>query len=167
MAKVHRSGSQKSDAESTSKDEKQQQQEQSPDSSTTPATSNSSKGKQSGNFRKSSIGGTAIQGAKSTQPKEIPTGAAANQKPEYYNRETRRRMQQMGTGPYNERTRLDPRARQKKRLEKNREKVKQLVDAKGPNRDIKLGKRNTYCVIALVVLIIIGTAIAIIIRHPF
>lgn len=169
MAKVHRPGSQKSDAEHTSKNEKQQQKQQAQNAHTptTPATSNQSKGKQSGNRRKSTIGGSAVQGAKSMQPKEIPTGAAANQKPEYYNRETRRRMQQMGTGPYNERTQTDPREQRKKRLEKRQEKIKQLVDAKGPSRNIKLGNRNTYFVIALIVLIVIGTIVAIIINHPF
>lgn len=168
MAKVHRSGSQKSDAEHTSNNENQQQQQaQSTDVPTTPSTPSQPKGKQSGNRRKSTIGGSAIQGAKSTQPKEVPTGAAANQKPEYYNRETRRRMQQMGTGPYNERARIDPREQRKKRLEKRQEKVKQLVNAKGPSRDIKIGKRNTYFVIALVALLVIITVVAIIINHPF
>lgn len=169
MAKVHRSGSQQSDAEHTSKDEKQQQQQQA-QSSQEPAPSSASqqsKGKQGKNRSKSAIGGTAVQGAKSTVPKEVPSGVTANQKPEFYNRETRRRMQHMGTGPYSERAQLDPRAQRKKRLEKRQEKMRELVDAKGPSRDIKLGKRNTYFVIALIAVLLIGTVIAIIINHPF
>jgi hypothetical protein len=73
----------------------------------------------------------------------------------------------MGTGPYNDHAQTDPRALRKKRQEKRQEKVKQLVNAKGPSRDIKLGRRNTYFVIALLVLIVIGTVVAIIINHPF
>ncbi|MEO7020058.1 MAG: hypothetical protein ABI234_07915 [Ktedonobacteraceae bacterium] len=166
MAKINRPDSQKSSSEPTSKNEKQQQAFTA-SSPVTPSVPNQPKGKQSGSHRKTTIGGSAIQGAKSTQPKEVPTGAAATQKAEYYNRETRRRMEHMGTGPYNENARVDPRAKRKKRLEERQEKIKQLVNAKGPSRNIKLGNRNTYFVIALIALLVIVTVLYIIIRHPF
>src|SRR6266849_2027198 len=60
------------------------------------------KSKQSGKSLKPAIGGTAISGAKSTQPKEIKTTSPSQQEAESYNRETRRRMQHMGMGPYAE-----------------------------------------------------------------
>ncbi len=157
MAKANRPGSQKSGTEHTSKNEKQapqQQQQIHVTSSPTPSSANQPKGKQSGQRRKTTIGGTAIQGARSTQPKEVPTGPTANQKPEFYNRVTRRRMEQMGTGPYNERATVDPRERRKKSQQKRQDKIKALVDAKGPGRDIKLGNRNTYFLIGVVVVLI-------------
>ena len=47
------------------------------------------------------IGGTAVPVAKSTQPKKISsTNNPQQQEIEGYNRTMRRRMQQMGTGPY-------------------------------------------------------------------
>ena len=169
MAKANRPGSHKSSSEHTSKNEKQSQQQQQVHATSSPAPSstNQPKGKPGGQHRKSTIGGTAIQGAKSTQPKEIPTGPAANQKPEFYNRVTRRRMEQMGTGPYNERANVDPREKRKKRLQERQEKMKALADSKGISRDIRLGKRNTYFLIGVVVLLIIVFILYIIFRHPF
>src|SRR5690348_16657304 len=66
---------------------------QSSSSKTTPTPSISietekNKGKQSSKNRKSAIGGTAVQGAKSTQPKEITASSSpAQQEAESYNRE--------------------------------------------------------------------------------
>lgn len=166
MANVRRPGSQQSDAKNTSTNEKLQQTQDAavPTTPATPSVSTQPKGKQSSNRRKSAIGGSAVQGAKSMQPKEVPTGAMANQKPEYYNRETRRRMQHMGTGPYQDRSQLDMRAQRQKRLEKRQAKVRELVNEKGPSRDIRLGKRNTYFVIALVIALVIAVTVAVILR---
>lgn len=128
------------------------------------------KGKQSSKSRQPKVGGTAVAGAKSTQAKELTTGSPANQQPEYYNRDTRRRMEHMGTGPYSERATVDPRERRKKRkerLQERQDRIKQLVNAKGPSRDVKLGRRNTYFLIGLVVAIILLFAAYIIFRHPF
>src|SRR5205085_2588094 len=60
------------------------------------------RGKQSGKDRKPEIGGTAVTGAKSTQPKEITSTNPQQQQAESYNRQMRRRMEHMGTGPYTE-----------------------------------------------------------------
>src|SRR5579883_2248662 len=83
-------------------------------------------GKRSGKHRQPAIGGSAVPGAKSTQPKELSTAAPANQQAEYYNREMRRRMQQMGTGPYADRMALDPRERRRKRQEKIKERQEKI-----------------------------------------
>ena len=166
MVKVNRPGSQKAGSHDTQAEKKQQAQQPSPAANASQRKSS----KQGGKSRQSAIGGTAIQGAKSTKPKELSTATPANQQAEYYNREMRRRMQQMGTGPYSDRAALDPRERRRKRkerLKERQERIKRLVDAKGPSRDIKLGRRNTYFLIAIAALLIVLFVVFIIIKHPF
>ena len=129
-----------------------------------------SREKQSSKKRKSVIGGTAVQGAKSTQPKEIKATSPAQQEAESYNREMRRRMQHMGTGPYGAGPTDAMRDKRQKRIDKRKqqqEEVKKTVVSKGPSTDIKLGRRNTYFVLGTVALIILVIVIALIIRHPF
>lgn len=171
MVKVNRPGSHKAGSDETQAEKKQSAQSQAVSQPASAAQASQKKGgKQGGKSRQNTIGGTAVQGAKSTKPKELSTTTPANQQPEYYNREMRRRMQQMGTGPYNERASLDPRERRRKRLERlkeRQEEIKRLVDKKGPSRDIKLGRRNTYFVIAVALLLIALFVAFIIIRHPF
>lgn len=167
MAKANRPGTHKSGSEHTSKNEKQSQQQQQVHAASSPSSQHPPRGKQSGQRRKTTIGGTAIQGAKSTQTKEIPTGPTANQKPEFYNRTMRRRMEQMGTGPYTERSAVDPRERRKKSLKRRQEKIRALADAKGPGRDIRLGRRNTYFLIGVVVLLIVLFILFIVFKPHF
>ncbi|HEY3992978.1 MAG TPA: hypothetical protein VGM01_08890 [Ktedonobacteraceae bacterium] len=167
MVKASRSGTHKagSNDDTQAKENAQAQ----PTSKPSAATSQS-KGKQSNKKYQPKIGGTAVAGAKSTQQKETGAGSPSNQQAEYYNRDTRRRMEQMGTGPYAERATVDPRERRKKRkerLEERQERIKHLVNAKGPSRDVKLGRRNTLFLIGLVIAIIILFVVFIIIRHPF
>ncbi len=129
-----------------------------------------SKGKASSKNRKPVIGGTAVQGAKSTQPKEITATSPAQQEAESYNREMRRRMQHMGTGPYGGGTVDAVHDRRQKRIDKRKhqqEDVKKTVVAKGPSTDIKLGRKNTYFVLGTLLLIVLAIVIALIIRHPF
>ena len=128
------------------------------------------RGKQGGKNRKPTIGGTAVQGAKSTQPKEIPTTPAAQQQPESYNREMRRRMEHLGTGPYSEPAPNPTRKRMQKRVDerkKRQEAVKKTVVTKGPSTDIKVGRKNTYFLLGAVAVVLLIIVIAIIIRHPF
>ncbi len=168
MVKVNRPGSQKTGSNNAQTHEPQQVQPVSQPSAT--GATNQRKSKQTGKSRQRAVGGTAAPGAKSTQPKETGAGAPSQQQAEYYNRETRRRMEQMGTGPYAERATVDPRERRKKRkerLQERQERMAHLVNAKGPSRDIKLGRRNTYFVIGTVAAIIILVVVFIIIRHPF
>ncbi len=132
--------------------------------------SEKSKGKQGSKNRKPAIGGTAVQGAKSTQPKEITATSPAQQEAESYNREMRRRMQHMGTGPYGGNPTDVVRNRRQKRVDKRKqqqEDVKKTVVTKGPSTDIKLGRRNTYFIVGTIVLIVLAIVVAIIIRHPF
>ncbi|HEY0756312.1 MAG TPA: hypothetical protein VGD98_20320 [Ktedonobacteraceae bacterium] len=132
---------------------------------------NPKRGKQSSKGRQhTKIGGTAIVGAKSTQQKELTTTSPANQQAEYYNRDMRRRMEQMGTGPYAERAVADPRERRKKRkehLQERQERIKQLVNAKGPSRNVRLGRRNTYFLIGIALALVILIAIFVIVRHIY
>ena len=168
MVKANRPGSQKAAANDTPAGKQQAQPASTPPSDASASQKKSSK--QSGKNRQSAVGGTAVPGAKSTQPKELSTASPANQQAEYYNREMRRRMQQMGTGPYSERATIDPRERRRKRQEKlkeRQEKIKHLVDARGPSRDIKLGRRNTYFLIGIAVLIVLLIIVFIVVRHPF
>jgi len=126
--------------------------------------------KQSSKSGKPVIGGTAVQGAKSTQPKEIKATSPTQQDAESYNREMRRRMQHMGTGPYGGSPTDAMRGRRQKRIDKRKqqqEEVKKTVVTKGPSTDIKLGRKNTYFVLGTLALIILVIAIALIIRHPF
>src|SRR5438270_12065640 len=94
------------------------------------------RGKQSAKDRKPEIGGTAVTGAKSTQPKEITSTNPQQQQAESYNRQMRRRMEHMGTGPYTESPTLSIRDRKKKRLEKKKQErlqeVKKVV-SRGPS----------------------------------
>ena len=129
-----------------------------------------SKEKQSSKSGKPVIGGTAVQGAKSTQPKEIKTTSPTQQDAESYNREMRRRMQHMGTGPYGGSPTDAVRDRRQKRIDKRKqqqEEVKKTVVAKGPSTNIKLGRKNTYFVLGTLAFIVLIIVIALIIRHPF
>jgi hypothetical protein len=129
------------------------------------------KNKQGNKARKPAIGGTAVTGARSTIPKEIPTSGPAQDRPERYNRETRRRMEQMGTGPYNDTTASDPRRKRvEKRIEerkKRQEEVKKTVVTKGPSTNVKIGNKNTYFLLAVLGIVLLIIVIAIIVRHPF
>ena len=92
------------------------------------------------------------------------------QQAESYNREMRRRMQHLGTGPYNENS--APMEQQRKRLEKRKKRIEERkqevkkVAATGPSR-ITLGRRNTYFLIGAVVFLIVIIALFIILRHLF
>src|SRR5205809_500385 len=75
------------------------------------------KGKQSAQSNQPRIGGTAAPGAKSTRPKEITSKSPQQQQAESYNRDMRRRMEHLGTGPAQASSAKDPR---QKRLEKRK-----------------------------------------------
>ncbi len=118
------------------------------------------------------IGGSAVQGAKSTQPKQITPGNNSNQQQaESYNRDMRRRMQHLGTGPYSEnqkaQTAQDQRRkrieRRKQRLEERRQQFRNTL----PGGKITLGRRNLYFLLAVAAIIILLIAVFIVIRRPF
>ena len=124
------------------------------------------KGKQGVKSSQARVGGTAVPGARSTQPKEITATNPQQQQAESYNRDMRRRMQHLGTGPGQGSTAQDQR---QKRLEKRKRRVEERqvvkkVAATGP-RNIVLGRRNTYFLIAVVVVIILVIVAAYLINH--
>ena len=126
-----------------------------------------SKGEQSGKSNRSRVGGTAIPGAKSTQPKEVTTTNPQQQQADSYNRTMRRRMEHLGTGPSQTSTLQDQRKKRldkrKKRLEERRQEVKKVTA--GAPRNISLGRRNTYFLIAIAVIVIAIIIIAIVVNH--
>ena len=125
------------------------------------------KGKQSVKSSQARVGGTAVPGARSTQPKEITATNPQQQQAESYNRDMRRRMQHLGTGPGQGSTAQDQRQKRlekrKRRVEERRQEVKKVA-ATGP-RNIVLGRRNTYFLIAVVVVIILVIVAAYLINH--
>ena len=65
------------------------------------ATTTSGKSRSTKKNKRLRVGGTAVPGAKSTQPKQnSSTNNPQQQEIEGYNRTMRRRMQHMGAGPY-------------------------------------------------------------------
>jgi hypothetical protein len=130
--------------------------------------SSASRNKQSGKSTSSRIGGTAIQGAKSLQPKQITSSDPQQQQTESYNRQMRRRMEHLGTSPTQNaavdrnRKRLEKRRR---RVEERRQEVKKVA-ASGP-RDIRIGRNVVYFLIAVAVIIVVLIVVAIVVNHPF
>ncbi len=129
------------------------------------------KSRPAGKGDKPRVGGTAVPGAKSTQPREINTTNPAQRDAESYSREMRRRMQHLGTGPYGE----DPGAaaqgkrqkrieRKKKRTEERRQEARKSIS---PSFTKSLGRKNIYFLVGAVAIIVIVIAIALIINHPF
>lgn len=129
------------------------------------------KSKQAGKGDKPRVGGTAVPGAKSTQPREVNTTNPAQREAESYSRVMRRRMQHLGTGPYGE----DPAVaaqekrhkrieRKKKRTEERRQEARKSIS---PGFSKSLGRKNIYFLVGAVAIIVILIAIALIINHPF
>ncbi len=112
------------------------------------------------------VGGTAIPGAKSTLPKQVPDAPSNSQQEqaESYNRTMRRRMQQIGTGPYAEPKKVKAgekrRARQNERLEESR----QILRKAAPG-GIKLGRRNTLFFIGTVALVVLIIVVFVLLRY--
>jgi hypothetical protein len=156
MAKVNKQGSQGPEKKVDAAPTKGKQVD------TTPT-----KGKQVAKSSQSRVGGTAIQGAKSTQPKEITATNPQQQQAESYNRTMRRRMEHLGAGPSQTSGAKDPRQKRlekrKRRIEERKQEAKKVA-ATGP-RTISLGRRNTYFLIAVVAVIILVVIVAYFINH--
>jgi preprotein translocase subunit SecF len=142
----------------------------SPPSSAATEAGQTSKARQSGKSNRPAVGGTAVPGAKSTQPKVISqTNNPQQQQAESYNRTMRRRMQKLGTGPYSENPAVSAQERRQKRIERKKrksEEIRQQV-TRGPRVSLSLGRRNTYFLIGVAVLLVAIIVIAILLRHPF
>lgn len=157
MAKVNKQGPQKANTPTPAKNAITTGQPK-----PTPSPAQKSKPTGRTNANRPRVGGTAMPGAKSTQPKEISTNNPQQQQADSYNRTMRRRMEQMGTGPSQGNTVQD---QHKKRLEKRRRRMEERreevrkVAATGP-RKITIGRRNTYFLIAVAVLVVAIIVIA-------
>ncbi|GAC1431535.1 MAG: hypothetical protein NVS4B1_19220 [Ktedonobacteraceae bacterium] len=125
-----------------------------------PSTSTGKRRDKSKN-NKPRIGGTAVPGAKSTQPKQITsTNNQSQQQSESSNRTMRRRMEQLGTGPTSEEDRGKTlQDRRKKQIDRRKEKLEerraQLRKSMPSGGKLTLGSRNTYFVIAVVVIVVL------------
>lgn len=130
-----------------------------------PAVNSSSKNKPGAKSGQSRVGGTAVPGAKSTQPKPPPT-TQQQQQMDSYNRTMRRRMEQMGTAPdpsrglSQQRKRLEKR---KKKREARRQEVKQVA-AHGPSK-IALGRSTFYFIIGAAIFVILIIVLAILLNN--
>jgi hypothetical protein len=113
--------------------------------STTASTGSSRarKSTRSGNKgNRAQIGGTAISGAKSTQPKQVSnTNNPQKQEAESYNRTMRRRMEHLGTGQQAAEPTTTMRNRRKERIERIKQRQKaQIASVK---RSLPGGKVST------------------------
>jgi hypothetical protein len=106
------------------------------------------------------IGGTAVPGAKSTQPKQVSTSNNPQQQErENANRTMRRRMEHLGAGPQSPEQVQATRNRRKERIERLKERQKAEVSA--VKRSLPGGKLVTDT--SRVYYLIAGIAVAIII----
>lgn len=103
------------------------------------------------------IGGTAVPGAKSTLPKPPPTSNnQQQQQAEASNRTMRRRMEQLGTAPEDKAQTVQEKRRKqierrKQRVEEQRRELRKAM----PGGRITLGRRNTYFLIGVAVLVVL------------
>jgi TolA-binding protein len=124
--------------------------------------------KMAGRSNRPRVGGTALPGAKATQPKQV--GATNNPQQQQYesmNRDMRRRMEHLGTAPdQNKNSAVEQRRKKlekrRRRIEERRQEVKKVA-ATGP-RNISLGRRNTYFLIAVAVVIVIVIVLAVLVN---
>ncbi|HVB75007.1 MAG TPA: hypothetical protein VNE38_15755 [Ktedonobacteraceae bacterium] len=175
MAKVNRPGARKPATGTGNTKAKQQEAAkitvtQAPVSPPLSSQDAAARGKQGSKARRTAIGGTAVPGARSMRPKEMPTSqnASSQEQADTYNRDMRRRMQHMGTGPYSEPAPVPARKKAQKRLDerkKRQEEVKKTVVSKGPSTDIKLGRRNTYFVLGALAFVVLVIVIALIVHR--
>jgi cobalamin biosynthesis Mg chelatase CobN len=118
---------------------------------------------------RSQVGGTAIPGAKSTLPKQPPeaTNASQQQQAESYNRDMRRRMQHLGTGPYSESQRATPQQQRRKRIERRKQRLeeeRERLRRSTPTGKVALGRRSLYFIIAVAALVVLLIVIFVILR---
>ena len=105
------------------------------------------------------VGGTAVPGAKSTQPKQVPTTNDPNeQQLASYSRTMRRRMEQMGMVQSTDDRLRRVQEQRKKRVARRKERIdtrRREALKSAPKVDLKLGRRNLYFIIGVVVVIVL------------
>ncbi len=105
------------------------------------------------------VGGSAVAGARSTQPKKLTENANAQQQQlESYNRDQRRRMERMGMNDDDQRVKTvqDQRKKRSERLKQRQEEQVARVKKSLPGGKIDTSPRRVYYMIA-------GVAVAIVI----
>ncbi|GER85704.1 MAG: hypothetical protein IMW90_07955 [Thermogemmatispora sp.] len=118
--------------------------------------------------QKPRIGGPAVPGAKSTLPRTATATDPQQQQYESMNREMRRRLRQMKAGPYSEAP--SPAEKYRKKLEKQKRKKEQQKKAveriaETAPRQIHLGRRLIYFVVAIVLVLVVVIVLAVL--HHF
>lgn len=131
---------------------------------TTTSTSSSAQSQKGHQHRGSSkgsrrvVGGTAIPGAKSTQPRAVAEASNAQQQQyDSYNRDMRRRMDRMGHDNDQNRTQpaLTQRQKRMNRLKERREQQLAQIKKSLPGGKIDTSTRRVYYMIAVVAVIVI------------
>jgi hypothetical protein len=165
MANENTSNQQQAAADGNTNKAGQQNQQATSSSGARKSNRNAGKGN-----NKPQIGGTAVQGAKSTLPKQMPNTSDPNeQQLASYSRTMRRRVERMGTTSTDRRMehvqekRRQRVARNKQKLEEQRAAIRKSMPGGGK---ITLGKRNTLFLIGVVAqLVIIIVVFALIRSH--
>lgn len=102
------------------------------------------------------IGGSAQAGAKSTQARQTPeTNDPQELQYSSYNRDMRRRMQNMGTAPESQKgnPNLDKRKKMLEKREKKQQELRQAVSKKIPKSTVAVGARGwIFPIIVFVIL---------------
>ena len=136
---------------STSADNTQQQQVQ--------AAPASNRKKRSAKNNRPQIGGTAVPGAKSTQSRQEPASNDPNeQQLASYSRTMRRRMEQMGMAQSTDDRLHHVQEQRRKRVERRKERLnarRREALKSVPRVDRRLGRRNLYFIIGVMLLIVI------------
>jgi DNA mismatch repair ATPase MutL len=115
---------------------------------------------------RSQIGGTAVPGARSTQPKQVSqSNNPKQQQIDSYNRTMRRRMEHIGAGPYAQEQHLEKlRNKRQKRVEQMKERrVEAQQELKQSMRGF--GRRNLYFFIATVAIVIVLIILFVVLRQ--
>jgi hypothetical protein len=104
------------------------------------------------------IGGTAVQGAKSTLPKQMPETSDPNeQQMASYSRTLRRRVERMGATSTDRRMQhvQEQRRRRVERNKQKREEMRATIRKSMPGGKVTLGTKNTIFLIGVVVLLVL------------
>ena len=107
---------------------------------------------------KQKVGGTAVTGAKSMQPRQSSENASQQQQQmESYNRDMRRRMEHMGYNdqPQRARTMQDQRKRRAERLKQRRQEQVSHVKRSLPGGKVDTSTTRVYIMIAVVAVAIL------------
>jgi hypothetical protein len=127
----------------------------------------------SGKSRKgpqSTIGGTAVQGAKSTHPKQYTQNASQQQQQlESYNREMRRRMERLNSGEDDHGQSSVQKRRQKREERLKERRASELARVKHalPGGKVDTSIRKVYILLAVILVVIILLIVAYIFIRGF